>query len=101
MKLSPQNLKALIDEMEFVITKIKSSANYHEQLFYFSAIFGVISRIFNQEFNHELVHIHLILRTTYDSFLQRLKAAEKGEKSVLLSEEQFKMLLSLVIELKN
>lgn len=101
MKLSSNHLKILIDEMEFVIDKINSTTNYHEQLFYFSAIFGMISRILNLEFKSDLVHIHLILRTTYESLLQRMRATEKGDKTVPLFEEQFNSLLSLTIELNN
>lgn len=99
MKLNARFQKMLTEEIDFVLQKMDVSAEPLEKLYYFSAIFGMIHRIFNQEFHPDLVHAHLIIRATYDSFFQRIKAIEAGDKSVLIYEEQFKKLHELIAEL--
>lgn len=100
MDISNKYRDMIVSEIKFVIEKMDQSPEVAEKLYYFSAIFGIIQRVFNIEFDPNLVHAHLILRSTHDAFSQRLKAIQQGgDKSIKLCEEQFNKLSAISIEL--
>ena len=55
MKLSAANKKILVNEIKFSIEKMKETEDPKTRLYFFSAIYGIISRIFNLEFSSDLV----------------------------------------------
>ena len=59
-----------------------------------------IQRIYNIEYNDELVFCHFITQATHDGFSQRLSAiTQKADNAILISDEQFKRLIQLSDEL--
>ena len=89
----------LVNEINFVTGKMNQSSNLHEQLYYFSAIAGMINRILNQEFDSDLVHAHFVLQSIHQSFSQNLKAAKAGNSMPLLYDFHFERLNALTVEL--
>ena len=63
MNLSKTFKKLLLEEIELIIDKMDSSSSPAEVAYYFSAVPGVIQRIFNFEFHPELVHLWVILNS--------------------------------------
>jgi hypothetical protein len=100
--LSNEYKKIVTDEIYFAANKMESSKDPADKLYYFSAIFGVLHRILNIDYNPDLLFAHFVLRSTHDSFLNRLKAIKQGgDNSVRLSEEQFDKLVLYSIELAD
>lgn len=100
MKMKENHRSLIVEEMEFANKKMNESQDGLEKLYYFSAIFGVLHRIFNTEFNPELLYIHFILRATHEAFQNRLNAIIKGgDTSVKLSDAHFDKLSALSKEL--
>jgi hypothetical protein len=100
MKIKESYRTLIVDEMEFANKKMNESQDGLEKIYYFSAIFGVLHRIFNTEFNSELLYIHFILRATHEAFQNRLNAIIKGgDTSVKLSDAHFDKLSALSKEL--
>jgi hypothetical protein len=96
MALSDANRKMIVNEIKFAVKKISEAEERSQKLYYFSAIFGIFHRVYNIEYDPELVFIHFILRSTHDAFQNRLQAIEVGkDKTVILSDEQFSKLSSL------
>jgi len=87
MKISKVLKDSLIEEMDFVISKMKKCESVENTLYYFSAIPGAIQRIINIEYTPDLLYAHSILQNTYQSFIQRLSAAKSGD-SVRLTDAQ-------------
>jgi len=77
MKLSKEIKKTLINEIEFAIEKMRSSKDPNLIMYYFSAVFGVLHRIFNIEYDSDLVFAHFIVNGTYQQINARLKAKDK------------------------
>jgi hypothetical protein len=92
--------KMIADEINFAVKKMTKTQNASEKLYYFSAVFGILHRIFNIEYDSDLVFSHSIMRATHDGFLNRLKAIQHGgEDTISLSDNQFDKLTSLTKEL--
>lgn len=100
MKIKDSYKNLIVDEMEFAIRKMNKTQDGLEKMFYFSAVFGVLHRVYNTEFNPELLYIHFILRATHEGFQNRLNAIIKGgDTSVKLSDAHFDKLSALSKEL--
>jgi len=98
MKISESNKKKLIEEIKFVIEKMKSEEDAKTKLYYFSAIYGTMQRIFNIEYNSDLVFAHMVTSATYNTLNSRLSIPDRV---VQLPPEIFDKLTAVTEELKN
>ena len=102
MKLSKSMKKILIDEITYVIDAMEKEDNDEKKLYYFSGIHGVINRIFNIEFNEDLVFLHTVLKSSHEAISARLQAMKNGQDSViLLFTKQFEKLIEIAKELSG
>lgn len=77
MKLSKENKQKLIDEIRFVIDQMKREEDLEAKLYYFSAIYGIMPRIFNEDFNDDLVFAYFVINSAYNNINRRLKNPDK------------------------
>ena len=92
--------KMIVDEINFVAKKMTKAQSASEKLFYFSAVFGILHRILNIEYDSDLAFSQFVIRATHDAFLNRLKAIQQGgDNTVSLSDDQFEKLTTLTKEL--
>ena len=96
MKLKPDNKKRLIDEIKFVLNKMKEEDDPKNKLYYFSAIYGMMQRIYNLECSPDLIFAHFVLSSTYAQINARLK---NPEGTVKIPDELFDKLISATAEL--
>lgn len=95
MAISDKFRDDIVKEINFVVKKMKEVKNAEISLYYFSAIYGLLQRIFNIEYDAEFIFYHFILNSTYSAFNQRLQALTKGgENTVPLTDIQFEKLIS-------
>jgi len=99
MDISDNNRKHIADEIEIAVNMMKESRDASEKLYYFSAIYGILQRIYNIEYDEDLVFAHLVIQLTHQGFMQRLAAIKQGDSTVMISEEQFDKLTDLSDEL--
>lgn len=100
MKLSKSMKKLLVDEIVYVTNAMEKEGDDEKKLYFFSGIQGIVNRIFNIEFNEDLVLLHHILKTTHEAINLRLNALKKGQDTVVpLLKIQFEKLIELVKEL--
>lgn len=99
MKLSSEHKKIILEEFDFAVKKMKESQTQDQKLFYFSSTYGVLSRIFNINFDSELVFIHAVLNNAYTNMLGRFKAIKSGETSVTFPADFFEKLTCCIEEL--
>jgi hypothetical protein len=92
--------KLIVDEIKYVVEKMDSTSSGEEKLYYFSAISGILQRIYNLEFDSDLLYAHFILQETHSALLGRLKAIEKGAESIItVHEYHFERLTSILEDL--
>ncbi|MGB7296675.1 MAG: hypothetical protein WBC70_13910 [Candidatus Aminicenantales bacterium] len=77
MKLSARNKKTLIVEIKFALEKMKSEKEPNSILYYFSAVYGVMYRIFNIEYDSDLVFAHFVISSTYNQINSRIQVPDK------------------------
>ena len=99
MDISDRARENIVDEIKFAVDMMKDSKDASNKLYYFSAIFGVIQRIYNIEYDEDLVLAHLVIQLTHQSFMQRLAAIKQGDSTVMITDEQFDKLTDLSDEL--
>lgn len=95
MKIKEDIKKILIDDITFIIDKMEKEKEADKKIYYFSGIYGAIYRIFNIEYDPELIFAHLILSSTYSNIKARLD--ERG-KVIKLPSELFDKLISITKE---
>lgn len=96
MKISNNSRKLLVDEIEYIVEQMKNAEDINKLLYFFSAIYGIIQRVYNIEYNEDLVFAHFVLRSTHEQFLMRYKAIkQQRDTAVLIHQEQFEKLIKL------
>ncbi len=101
MKTSESYRKIIVDEIDYVESMMNKAQDVGEKLYLFSAIHGTIQRVFNLEYDSDLVFMHNILQQTHFSFIQRLQAVKTGDVAVPLLEEQVEGLIAAIKELSE
>ena len=101
MKLSRHMLDMLINEMDYVIKSIEETGDPLEKLYFFSGIPAAVHRIFNIEYDPDLVFMHHVLSSTHQGITQRIDAIRKGDAVVPIVEQQLNRLLFLCKELRD
>ena len=83
MNLSKNMKNLFIEELKFVLKNMKSTVISVEKLYFFSAIYAVVNRIFNIEFHSELVFIHNVIQATHQQISTNLAVTSQGHESAI------------------
>jgi hypothetical protein len=89
MKLSKNMKQLLIDELNFIIKKMKESEAAQEKMYFFSAAHGMVNRIMNLEFNNELAFLHFVLSGAHSTINARIAAIISGDAVVQIPQVLF------------
>lgn len=101
MKISSTDKKILIDEIDFVIQKIKEEDNPEIQIYYYSAIFTMAQRILNINYDPHLEYIHLVLSGAFSIVQDRLARMKTGDQVVEFIPGFFDYLVGYLEELRD
>ncbi len=101
MKITKKMKDKIIEEIDHVVDAMKKDNDPFKKLYFFSGIHGLINRVFNIEYDPELVWIHHVLSSVHAGFLQRIDAIRKGDPVIVLDELYFEKLIELSITLKD
>lgn len=100
MNISDQFRSIITSEIDFALKKMNSTTKVDEKLYYFSGVFSVIQRVFNIDYDPDLVYAHQVLRSSYDLFMGRVTAIQrKAELTIPLESKHFDKLSSITKEL--
>nr|QNO55983.1 hypothetical protein KICHMFME_00007 [Methanosarcinales archaeon ANME-1 ERB7]QNT35761.1 hypothetical protein MCFLDGBP_00009 [uncultured Methanosarcinales archaeon] len=89
MQISEEFKKLLIDELKTVAKKVSEEKDFKKKNYFFSGAFGTVSRIFNFDFDHELILIHSVLNLAYGVIDTLQKRIERGEEEVIEIPDKF------------
>ena len=89
MQISQKFRELLVDELKIVTKKVRKEEDFKIKNYYFSATYGTISRIFNFDFNPELVLIHTVLNFVYVAVGNLQKRIDRGEEEVIRIPDKF------------
>jgi hypothetical protein len=83
MNVSENYKNIIAKEFREVVEKMKETKDLSEKMYFFSATYGVVSRVFNLDFDPVLVFVHLILNAAYDTINGRLMALKGRQDEVV------------------
>lgn len=98
MELSAELKEALVDELRTVVKRVEDEIDIGKKIFFLSAAYSGVQRIFNIRFDPELVLIHFVLNSTYVTVLNLHKMIETGNEKVIQIPEDFFYRLNGLIE---
>lgn len=88
----------ITNEIKYAVKKMEEVSSIEEKLYYFSAVQGIFHRVFNIEFNQELLFAHFIFNEAFKAFQQKLAAMKMGDLVFVINEEQISRLSELTKE---
>lgn len=100
MQISTDFKKTLVDELRLVAKKVADEIDVRKKIYFFSAAHAMVYRIFNMNFDPELVLIHLVLNSTHGIVQNLHTMIERGDEKVIqIPDDFFDKLASLTEEL--
>lgn len=100
MQISKEFKKLLVDELKTVAEKVSEETDSKKKNYFFSGAFGTVSRVFNFNFDPELILIHSVLNMAYGVVDTLQKRIDRGEEDVIrIPDEFFDTLANLTKEL--
>ncbi|MCX5850418.1 MAG: hypothetical protein NTW65_13395 [Deltaproteobacteria bacterium] len=95
MDVSKKMKDTIIKEIKYAINKIDESATIEDKIYYFSAVQGIFNRVFNIEYDIELVFSYYIFNETFKAFQQKLAAMKMGDTVFVITDQQLNRLSDL------
>jgi hypothetical protein len=100
MKINTYMKETLVNELRLVVRKMKEETDIRRKNYFFSATYGAVYRIFNINFDPELVLVHSVLNMTYRTANALLGGIDRGEERIIqIPDNFFDKLASLTEEL--
>jgi hypothetical protein len=81
MNISTEMRKKYTDEVRFVLGQMKRVSSPEEKLYFFSAVYGILQRIVNFEYDPELLFDYQILQLVYNMLNARLAAIKARQET--------------------
>lgn len=101
MKISSDNKKILVNEIDFVISQMEKEENPEIKMYYYSATFTMMQRILNIEYDSHLEYIDLVVSGAYSMIQDRLNRMKVGEQVIVLIPDFFVLLEGYLKELRD
>ena len=100
MNISDEHRRIIVDEFRSVAARMRETSDEYRKLYWFSAIYGVLTRVFNLEFDATLVFIHVLLNGAYNTINARAAAISQGrDRAINIPEGLFDSLNEVLEEL--
>ena len=100
MDMSDDAREYIADEIGIAVDMMRDAKGGQEKLYFFSAIFGALQRIYNIEYDDDLVFAFFVVNAVHQGFMQRITAfTQGGDSTVMISGAQFDRLTDLAEEL--
>jgi len=96
MNINPEHRKILVDEFKYAAKMMREVKFVEQKLFNFSATYGAVSRIFNLQYDPQLIFMHLVLNNAHGNFNARVQAIKGGDPVIELSDEYFDKLANCI-----
>ena len=89
MQLPKATQTRLAQEFRFSAQKMAETPNLQTKLYFFSALYGEVSRVLNQVWDSELSLLHLVLQSSHRMISSRVAAYVSGAERTIPIPEDF------------
>jgi hypothetical protein len=102
MKIRDEYKKIILKDFDFAISSMREADTITVIMYHFSALHGVLNRIFNLEYSSTLVFIHDVLSNCYKAIMARMSSKFADPLSpVIISDELLDYLVDAVETLRH
>jgi len=101
MNISSKMREILVREIRFVAEKMAESEKPIDKMYFFSAIYGTVNRIFNLEYDPELVFIHQVTQQAHEIINNRISLSMQRDRPLDVPANYFEKLEVYVNELAD
>jgi hypothetical protein len=101
MKLPQQLKKNVLNELEFVIKKMREEPDLAKKIYFYSAVSGALERATRFHLDNELLVAHAIMNLSYGIINDRINHLRMGDTIVPFPDSLLDQLIDSVSELKQ
>lgn len=102
MNISKNAKKILNSEFDITLKKMIESNSPDEIMYYFTAFYNVINRVYNIEFSEDLLFANFIMENAYNNIIQRMGLVKAGNSSVVGFHKNFgSAFIKIIEEIRN
>jgi len=102
MKIDANLRKKLVNEIRFVVEKIRTEKDLRTKIYYYSGVYGEMLRILNIDFDPQLLFAHNVINNSYEMMRVRADTIVLGRDTVIdFPDGFFDRLCSLLEELAS
>jgi len=102
MNISDNYKDIIVNEFRRIAELMKNTKDISKKLYFFSATYGIVHRIFNIEFDDTLVCIHVVLNATYNLISARANNIRQSiDAAIDLPQDLFESLQERIVELSD
>lgn len=83
MNISKNYKKIIVEELKNIAKKMKESNDPFEKMYFFSASYSCVNRIFNFEFDPTLIFTHMVLQNAYNAIRGRIELLARGQDTLI------------------
>ena len=102
MNISKKYKEIIVKELRYVAKKMKESNDLFEKMYFFSASYSCLNRIFNLEFDSTLVFTHVVLQNAYNAIKGRSELLVRGQdRAIKIPKDFFNILQETIVDIAN
>jgi len=79
MELSKTSKEMLLKEIQIVKEKMQQEKDLKKKVYFYSAIYGQLERLYNIEYHQHLQFMHLVFSVSYSAIQNRLNSIAGGD----------------------
>jgi len=101
MNLPQQLKKNLLNELDFIITRMREEPDLAKKIYFYSAVNGALERASRFYFDKELLIAHAIMTLSYNTINDRVNHLRMGDTIVPFAENLVDQLIASVSDLRQ
>jgi hypothetical protein len=72
MEISSGLRETIVKEIRYAVENMKKSDKLNEKMYFFSAVYAIVDRAFNFEYDPQLIFIHQVVRQAFDTINSKI-----------------------------
>jgi len=101
MNIDNKYKEVLTKEFDYAYEKMKTAADPEEMLYYYTAFFNMINRIYNIQFSEDLLFAFFTMQNANNFISERIQLIKSGQRQVDFDERFGVKFLEIIKKLKD
>jgi len=101
MNIEPKYKEIIVKEFDYAFKKMKASSDPDETLYYFTAFFNTLNRVYNLHYSDDLLFAFIVMENAYNFILERNRIKKSGENTINFHEKFGTKFIQIVRNIKD